>query len=270
MRHLSLLLLLIIAINAQCQQIARYEIFKTIGPVLNASTGQVVKEGATVDPKDKLIIKKDSKAAILDRQQHRIYYSQKSGTQSVASIMHDARRKADNVVAAINSEVLNQSKQVSNRPKVKGASYRGSEAENALLQSVCNAIFDITRAQPENRLSLTTVDNDGTFYFSIKNDTDSLLYVNIIAVRPEETPQLCLNIGITDNQPYVSIAPNSELKLSEFVFVDCVPTDYYMFASYEPIDSQALSLLLNVGERIYGVENAPIIVSPKITRQSDE
>ena len=271
MRHLSLLLtLMIIAINAHSQQNNRYEIFKVVGSISDASTGQVVKKGDAVKPADKLIIGKDSKAGILDRQQHRIFYSQKPGAHSVASIMRDAKRKADNAVAAVNSEVINQSKQAGKRPNVNGVSYRGSEAENAYLKSVCNAILDITSAMPDTSLTLKAVEDDDAFHFSMNNDTDSLLYVNVVAVRPEGTPQLCLNVGMTDNQPYISVAPNSQLTLPEFVFVDYVPADYYMFASFEPVDSQALSLMLNIGKRFDEVENATIIIAPKITVQSHE
>lgn len=270
MRYLSLIILLIIAINAHCQQNAGYEIFKTIGRISNATTGQEVKKGDAVKPTDELTIGKDSKVGILDRQQHHVYYSLKPGIQRVASILRNAKRRADNAVAAVNSEMLNQSKQAGKRPNVNGVSYRGSDAENAHLQSVCNAILDITSALPDDRLSLKTVEDDGSFHFSMTNDTDSLVYVNVIAVRPEGSLQLCLNVGMTDNEPYVSIAPNSQLTLPEFEFVDYDPTDYYMFASYEPVDSQALSLLLNAGKRFDDVKNATIIVSPKITVRSHE
>lgn len=270
MRHLNLLILLIIAINAHSQQNARYEIFKALGRISNASTGQEIKKGDAVKPADKLIIGEDSKAGILDRQQHRIYYSMKPGTYSVAAILRDAKRKADNAVAAVNSEVLNKSKQASRRPNVNGVAYRGSEADDAYLQSVCNALLDITSTLPDSCITLKAVEDDGAFHFSLTNDTDSLLYVNVIAVRPQGTPQICLNVGMTDNEPYICIAPNSHLTLSEFEFADSESNDYYMFGSLEPVDFQALSLLLNLGQRFEDVENATIIVAPKITVQSDE
>lgn len=270
MRQLSILIFLLIALSAHSQQNAKFEIYKTIGHVLNASTQKDAKRGEAVEAKDKLIIGKDSKAGILDRQQHRIYYTQNPGTHSVASIIQKAKRMADNAVAVVNSEALNQLKNDGRQPKVRGVSYRGSDAENAYLQSVCNAIYDIPKATPNQLLRLDAVNNDDAFHFSMTNGADSLIYVNVIAIRPDGSHQLCLNVGMTDNQPYISIAPHSELTLPEFEFFDREPAEYYMVATFNPVDTQALSLLLNVGKRFDGVENASIIVSPKITAQSHE
>lgn len=264
MRHLSFLIMLIIAINAHCQQNARYEVFKALGRISNASTGQKLKKGDAVKLTDKLNIGKRSKAGILDRQQNRIYYSLNRGTYTVASILQDAKRKADNTVATVNSEMLRKSNQATKRPIVNGVAYRGSEGENMYLQSVCNAIFDIESTMPDDRLTLKAVKDDGAFYFSMTNDTDSLVYVNVVAVSPEKTPQLCLNIGMTHNEPYISIAPNSKLTLPEFVFVDDESTTYYMLALSEPVDTQALTLLLNAGKRFEDTGSATILVSPKI------
>lgn len=265
MRHLSLLfILLATAINAYCQQNSGYEIFKTIGSISKATTGQQVKKGDAVRPADKLVIGKDSKAAILDCQQHRIYYGITPGTYSVAAIVRDAKRKADNAVAAVNSEIINQSKQASRRPSVNGVAYRGSEGEDTYLQSVCNALLDITSSMPDSCLTLKAIENEGAFHFSMANASDSLLYVNVIAVRPDGTLRLCLNVGMTDNEPFICIAPNSQLDLSEFEFVESDSNDYYMFASMQPVNTQALSLLLNSGNRFEEAGNATIIVAPKI------
>ena len=123
---------------------------------------------------------------------------------------------------------------------------------------------------PDTCLTIKAIEDEDAFHFSMTNGTDSLLYVNVIAVRAEGMPQLCLNVGMTDNQPYISVAPNSQLTLPEFEFANSESTDYYMFASFEPVDSQALSLLLNLGNRSEEVENATILVSPKITVQPHE
>lgn len=270
MRQIFLLTFLLLAITAHTQQNAKFEIFKVIGHVVNASNQKDVKRGEAVEAKDKLIIGKDSKAGILDRQQHRIYYTQNPGTYSVASIVQKAKRKADNAVAAVNSEALNQLNNEGKQPKVRGVAYRGAEADNGYLQSVSNAICDISKATPEEAIRLEAINEDDAFYFSMTNDTDSLIYVNVISVRPDGMPQLCLSVGMTDNQPYVSIAPHSELTLPEFEFFNCEPVDYYMFATFDPVDTQALSLLLNAGKRFDGVENASIVVSPKITVQTHE
>ncbi|MDE7347205.1 MAG: hypothetical protein K2N48_10770 [Muribaculaceae bacterium] len=270
MRQLSLLILLITAITVRCQQPSGYEIFKTLGRITNATSGKEVRKGDAVKATDRLTIDKDAKVGILDRQHHRIFYSQKPGTHRVASIIRDAKRKADNAVAAVNSEVFNQTKQAGKQPHVNGVSYRGPETENAYLQSVCNAILDIASAMPDTCLTLKAVEDDNSFHFSMTNGTDSLLYVNVIAVRAEGTPKLCLNVGMTDNEPYICIAPNSQLTLSEFEFANSESTDFYMFASFEPVDSQALSLMLNLGNRSEEVENATILVSPKITVQPHE
>lgn len=262
--------MLICAIAAQCQQNARYEIFKTIGSISNASTGVIVKKGDAMRLTDKLKIDKDSKAGILDRQQNRIYYSPKEGTHSVAAIIRDAKRKADNVIATVNSEALKQTKQAGKRPTVMGVSYRGGEEEgDNRMQAICNAIFDICSAEPDSLLSLQIIDDDGAFHFSLSNETDSLIYVNVVSIRPETLPQLCLSVGMSENQPYISIAPKSQIELPDFVFSDEDTADYYMFATSEPIDSQALSLMLNRGTRFAEVEKADIIVSPKITKSNE-
>ncbi len=259
-----------LATSAHSQQNGRYEIFNVIGSVSNASTGKKVKKGDPVKAADKLIIGKKSKAAILDQQQHRIYYSLDKGSYTVATIIRNAKRNADNAIAVVNSEMLTQLNQKSKRPNVMGVSYRGSDAENKYLQSVCNAIFDIANALPDDRLTLNVNKEDGAFYFSMANGTDSLLYVNVISVTPDENPQLCLNVGATSNQPFISIAPNNQLSLPDFVFAENDSADYYMFATLEPIDTQALAIMLSSGKRFEEEANATIIVSPKITDHINE
>lgn len=149
-----------------------------------------------------------------------------------------------------------------------GVSYRGNESENARLESIVNALLYISCIDTDSRLALATSpgDEEGTFCFIMTNDTESMLYANVIAVTPGKSPRLCINVGMTDQQPFIALSPGTQLTLTDFVFADYSPVEYYMFATSEPADAQALSILLSTNRQPIGDKDTSIIVAPKISR----
>lgn len=270
MKYFTLIALALIAlIPAYSQQPSKYEIFKVVGDVTFTTSGAAAKKGDAAKPTDRMTLAADSRVGILDKSLHRIYYGSGPLTTTVAAVIRNAKRHADNAVASVNSEALATLHNGNNQaatPKVMGVSYRGDAAEDAWLESVALALNEIEHALPNNHIGLETVEDDGTFYFRMSNDTDRLLYVNVVAIAPGHQPRLCLNIGNSANQPYIALAPHSQLTLTDFVFADYGPVEYYMLATDAPVDAQALTVMLNRGQRSDGGKAASIMVSPKICR----
>lgn len=268
MKNLSFIILAItIALPIQAQQPDKYEIFKVIGEITYLANNEPVKPGDKVTPIDKLTLANDTKIGILDNTQQQVYYCSGPCTRTVAAIIRDAKRSADNAVASVNAQALSKIHDNASTPKVMGVSYRGDAQESTRLVAICNALRDIANAAPDSLLNLDTVDlDDGSFCFKISNNTDSLLYANIIAIAPGREPKLCINVGMTEHQPFVAVAPYSDVTLSDFIFVDFSPVEYYLFATHEPADSQALSILLSQNQEDDNGHATSIIVAPKISR----
>lgn len=108
-KHIStLMLMLAITLSSAGQQKSKYEIFKAIGQVTYSSTNAPAKQGDNVKPTDRLILPESLQDRYPDNDLHRVYYATGPCTRTVAAIVREAKRTADNAVASVNAEAFNK------------------------------------------------------------------------------------------------------------------------------------------------------------------
>ena len=247
---LSVLILLgIVSVDLQA---APYRIFKFEGDVkiLQQGTWVEVTNGQEVIIRDQFLLGEEAKLGIVDYDTRRIYYTNKSGKQNVAQIISKARKDADAIASNMRKQ-LSASGDVKNIPILGGVN-RGFTAQTDATINIYSDIYhhlNGSRDICEDGLTAEIVKDGKSYHFKIKNSTSKPLFVNVIKLprSDDEKHQLCLEVGYTENEPYLIIAPETEIELNHYVFLaDDVAPNYLLFACEEPYDCQALKMLLNV------------------------
>lgn len=237
----------------------RYVVYKISGQAerYSGSEWELLERRDSVDLRDRLRISEGSCIGILDNTSGRIYYSDNSGEQSVATVISAARRRSDDITGQVNRQIrqaMTDSGTSGYSYKSLGASHRGESgygATEAVYAAIACAL-EISDGIPDNagvKLRMVPVD-ESSFCFSIENCTDKTLCVNVLSVSENKRPKVCFNVGYSCDEPYMLISPNSKQTVRQFVFADTSDdrTEYFSIAAEEVYDVQKLQMLLNASE----------------------
>lgn len=254
-RQILILIFSLLVMSAEAQTV--YMVYKVSGKVEKYETAgwTVLSKRDNVILKDKLRVTEGSSIGILDCRSMRVYYSGKTGEQTVSSIIHSAQKSSDGIVSQMNRQIKealdDDKKGITYR--ISGATHRGQE-ENDMSEMVYSCLYGILNngisgnAGNDSGLFFGKVPaNDGEFCFSIGNKYDNPLCVNILAISKDgKHKTLCFNVGYSYDEPYMLVPPHSETTVSQFVFAEDEEheTEYVLFATEEPFDSQTLQLLI--------------------------
>lgn len=234
-------------------QAAPFRIFKFEGDVKirQQDTWVAVTDRQDVTIRDQFVLGENAKLAIVDYDTRRIYYTTKVGKQNVAQIISAAKKESDRIASNMRKQLVASAGQ--DKPVViLGGVNRGSEEQANGSVGVYREIYHQLK-DAKNRgtgaLTAEKVTRGEDWYFKISNHSSVPLFVNVVRIPQSEgdKPQLCLEVGYTENQPYLMIAPGTETELSHYAFLaEEVTHNYLVFACEEPYDCQALKMLLNI------------------------
>ncbi len=252
MKKLLLSILLLFLMMASLMATGRYAVFKVSGDVKlkQAEVWAVPVLRMEVTFRDQFLLGEQSRLGIVDKETHRIYYTEKKGKRNVAQIITEARKQAEEVTGLVNKQIRSSFKRDNNRMQVAGASYRGM-TDDAKTQAVYVAIRKILTkninviANDRLRLEKINAGEESVSFFRITNSMDFPVYVNVLDCSKKH-PSLCFNLGYTYDEPFLLIAPGKSVDIRQFLFADIEnKNDYLLFASDFAFDTQALQLLLD-------------------------
>jgi hypothetical protein len=129
---------------------------------------------------------------------------------------------------------------------------RGSAEQASAADAIYREIYHRLNAAEiasTEQLKAEMVTEGGACFFKISNATSAPLFVNVIRLPASEgeTPQLCLEVGYTESEPYLVIAPEKETELRHYAFLpEETPHSYLVVGSEKPYDCQALRTLLKI------------------------
>lgn len=252
MKRLFLSILLLFLMLTSSMATGRYAVFKISGDVklkqTEVWTVPVLRMEVTF--RDQFLLGEQSRLGIVDKETHRIYYTDKKGKRNVAQIISEAKKQAEEVTGLVNKQIRSSFKGDSHRMQVAGASYRGmtDDAETqAVYASIRKALTKNASIITNDRLLLEKINSieESVSFFRITNSMDLPVYVNILDCSKEH-PSLCFNLGYTYDEPFLLIAPGKPIDIRQFLFADIEDkNDYLLFASEFPFDTQVLQLLLD-------------------------
>lgn len=258
MRILLLSLLLWgISIGVMAQK--QYKIFKTTeGVTLKDAQGKkvAVSKRMEVALGDVLHIPTGGKVGILENESKQIYYSDITGEVRVVKIIVDAKKQADNSIAAVNRQIINsitEQQQQGHNYSIVGAAHRGEGSDN-YTQQVYASLYRLIKESKQNPTTsslnlMLREGEEGTFYFSLKSHSDKPLFVNVVAITPGSAPRICLQPGQSTGTPYILLNAGGCRELSELPFACELGEEvlYLLFGSEQPFDSRLLQRLFEQG-----------------------
>lgn len=203
---------------------------------------------------DKFSLKEGAMLAIGDKETHRVYITREAGVQNVAQIIQKARSQSSQTTRlALQKAVEASGGQYKPRAAIMGVGYRAGTSEEAMVNDpsmkTYAAICQFVK-KPKNvktpQVLLTQVEEDGYAYFKVENQTDLLLYLNVMAIpKDDEKSYLCFDTGDVNAEDIPAVAPHSDITLTQYPFIhEDATCQYLLFASPEPFDAQMLNSLI--------------------------
>lgn len=230
---------------------ASYSVFRYTGDVkIKTYEGwKDVGNNMVVFARDQFLLGEHARLGIVDNDTQRIYYTTKSGTQNVAQIVSNARKQSDRIASTMWKQIQNGGSK-SKSLTILGAVNRGNGETDftEVLYSEIYRMQNICETNDSTPISAEIEKDADCYYFVVKNRSEQALCVNIIRMsdNTSQKPQLCLEIGYSENQPYLVVAPQSTVALRDFPFLDdSVSHRYLLVATLRPFDCQLLKMLLS-------------------------
>ena len=246
--------LLLLCFASASMQAAPFRVFKHEGDVkiLQQDAWAAVAERQEVTARDQFMLGENARLGIVDYATRRIYYTTKPGKQNVAQIISAARRETDRIASSMRKQ-LSASGGANEQPlAILGGVNRGSAEQASAADAIYREIYHRLNAAEiasTEQLKAEMVTEGGACFFKISNATSAPLFVNVIRLPASEgeNPQLCLEVGYTESEPYQVIAPEKETELRHYAFLpEEVPHKYLVVGSEKPYDCQALRTLLKI------------------------
>ena len=253
----------------------RYAVFKVSGDVklkqTEVWTVPILRMDVTF--KDQFLLGEQSRLGIVDKVTHHIYYTNKKGKRSVAQIINEARKQAEEVTGLVNRQIRSSfNGNNNNKSQVAGASYRGMTDDaktQAVYVSIRQALTKKSNIVANSRLRLEKINSDeeSVFFFRITNSMDFPVYVNVLDCSKGHS-YLCFNLGYTYDEPFLLIAPGKSVDIKQFLFADIEgKDDYLLFASEFLFDTQTLQFLLDKNAIPTGDSQVPIDIYFSVLQQ---
>lgn len=233
-------------------QAASYCIYKFEGEVhiLQNNKWVTPSKNQELSISDQFMIGRQGLLGVVNNENHRIYYTVRSGKQNVAQIISAARKQSDQIASNMHKQLISN-KQLKDSPlPIWGGVNRGHQQDNNPTALVYAAIYQYLQTRKEQESALVNAEKiiDGNcYYFKAVNNSDLQLYANIIRlpITPEDYPQVCLEVGYTMNEPFLVIGPHQETNWNNYTFLmENTKHNYLLFVSEIPYDCQILQMLL--------------------------
>ena len=237
-----------------------YKVFSVSGEVVKESDSQQLKRNDILNGSDRIFIKTGSGLSLCDTENKRIYKSMgKEGRTSIAKIILSARQASREV-----STLLGGGKKNNNVVSKVGAAYRGSSCDS-LAASISESLRNTIPSQliTSDILGEREYADDGSFTFSITNNSDRITYANILSFSKTGI-SVCISLG-TEAQCLV-LQPGEKLHIEGLEFFE-EDTDnsnavqYRVLALPQPFDSQELEFYLKRDALSSFTENPQLKVS---------
>ena len=250
------LLLLMMSAASPAVHAAQYYIHNLEGSV-ERLVGNEWKQAAKNEKivlQDKFSLKAGAMLAIGDKETHRVYITREAGVQNVAQIIQNARKQSSQTTRlALQKAIEASGGKEKPHAAIMGVGYRAGTSEEALINDVnmksyVSILQYVTKPKKSKTtpVVLTRLEEDDYQYFKVENHTDQLLYFNILALpKNEEKPYLCLDTGDVTSEDIPVVAPQSDITLQQYPFIDeDASCQYLLFASYELFDAQMINSFL--------------------------
>lgn len=234
-------------------QAASYRVYKFEGDVRILQADKWVKpqKNQELSVRDQFIIGEQGVLGIVVNETHRIYYNVQSGKQNVAQIISAARKQSDRLANNMHKQLTTNKKLGDSSFPVLGGVNRGNTQENNTAQ-VYAAIYQYLKSnvkQPIVPITAEIVYNGDNYHFKTVNHIDKPLYFNVIKlpIKSDDYPQICMEVGYTENEPFLVIDANKAIDWINYLFViEESKHRYLIFASEVPYDCQALQIMLKM------------------------
>ncbi len=252
--------LLLFVLSIVSLQAATYRVHKYVGDVRLFKNGEWVSPSPRqqVSPRDVFLLGDDAQLAIVVSDTRRIYYNVRTGKQNVAQLISEARKQSDQLASNIRQQLADKSSEAKSRP-IFGGVNRGDGPDGSVTSYLYRELSNFLAASSPSRsdtLSLVTasiVSDADSYHFVLTNHSDSLLYTNIVRLpaTAAERPTVCLEVGYTTNEPYLTLAPHQHIDLTDYTFLNEEQAcRYLLFATTKPYDCQALKMMLNMSPAV--------------------
>lgn len=268
MRRITLLLVLMCLASAALAQ-SRYVVYKCSGDVsvnrFRTEEWMPVHRQDDLSLLDMVRISDKASMVVLDARNRGLYKFEESGNKSLKAWIEDATRKADNVTANLNKELMSQ---VGEKGPQKSytqvaAAYRGSEASPSYMDSLSSYIKEeVASLLRMNGLELSGCYGDfgkasafkgfreylssEEICFGFVNGTSEGLFVNAVYVDENGRCSLCYEFDYSSESSYVFVPAGEEVKVGQYPFAPFSDGGKILFiATSRPYDSHALQQLLN-------------------------
>lgn len=242
-------------ILAQGTQYTVYDV-KNVALVPN---NKALKANDKLNSKQKLKVIKGSFIKLLDTKTKKIYMEDKEGEYTVFSIIYNAEKKQNKRISEISGYVLEQVKKSNSSQQISysaiGGAYRGTDVTD-LNDSIYYTLRQEIKKLPtmnknaSGNVFLELIDvntnqqlnkNKGTeFFYRITNNSDKVIFFNLLQLRKDTKPKVCFNIGYDYNTPYLVIDRNSVCNLNEFIFLYEKNNKFLLFWYPHAFDSKFL------------------------------
>ena len=252
-KHLfaRLKVLLFFLVLSATTQAASYRIYKFEGDVRILQANKWVKpqKNQELFVRDQFLIGEQGVLGIVVNETHRIYYNVQSGKQNVAQIISAARKQSDRIARNMHKQLTTNNKLGNSSLPVMGGVNRGNiqEHNTALVYAAIYHYIKSEVKQTTSPITAQMVYNGDNYHFKTINHIDKPLYVNVIRlpIDSDEYPQICMEVGYTENEPFLVIDANKEIDWNNYSFViEESKHKYLVFASEVPYDCQALQMML--------------------------
>lgn len=243
-----LFLFLAVSVTMQANS---YRVYKCEGDVRILQDNKWVKpqKNQTLYVRDQFMIGEHGVLGIVVNETHRIYYNTQSGKQNVAQIISAARKQSDRVASNMHKQLTRRNNLGNSSLPVLGGVNRGNKQENntALVYAAIYKYLKSNVTQMQVPVTASIVYDGDNYHFKTVNNTDKPLYTNVIKlpINDDDYPLICMEVGYSENEPFLVIDANKETDWSNYSFViDKNKNIYLIFASEVPYDCQALQIML--------------------------
>lgn len=272
------LFLIIIVILGQTLYAQKYSIYKCSDGVmikhLNSTEWESCKKRDNLSLVDLIRIPENSSIVILDKTTNRLYKNSTEGEKKVKSIIDESIENANKVVKLLNSEIVQNTKSDnSNSYSSYGSIVRGDDEEvNALHMSICNYLIAVSRSNDlctaDDLIVRLKEDSLDEITFEFTNNTDKVLFVNVIRINSRSEFSLCYVFDQDTQIEGCMLGAKSNKKITEYVFAKDTDENvtYIPFGTTFAYDSKLLQLLLQSNNEISSetIVNDEIIVGNAI------
>lgn len=246
--------------------VARFVVYKVSDDVrITSARGRVLHKNDTVKLTDNVYIPQGKTIVLVDADKsskmRAFPYLAKEEAQ-ILKVRDIVKAGNNNVINSVVREVVDDSKKVKKSKKkmrIPGGNSRAMVANpfheslyvsiRAVADSICNKqIISLT-----DKLSLVPDSEDDLCHFSIENKSNKKYVVNILAINKKtKKVSVCFEFPPYQKEPFLTIDPNTRLKLDDYCFLTDDPDVAFLLIGTEDAWNATLiqQMLWNNGMRV--------------------